>query len=130
MRPRLELGVQAPDGGQDRTDLHDRVQTEVRPRAVRGPARDLDLEPDKALVRYHELQLGGLGDDRRVGAYHAEDLLDSEARMLLVGHGGDDHVACEPARRGLAAGDERRGEPSLHVVGATPVEPVAVDAWG
>ena len=47
--------------------------------------------------------------------------------MLLVGDRGDDDVAGEIERRRLAARDQRGGEPGLHVVGAAPVEPVAVE---
>ncbi|MFZ0977013.1 MAG: hypothetical protein WAN22_32650 [Solirubrobacteraceae bacterium] len=77
-----------------------------------------------------QLELGGLGDDRRVdrgtGEQPANHFLDPEARVLLVGDGGHDDVAGEPALRELTAGDERGGESCLHVVGAATVESIAV----
>ena len=50
----------------------------------------------KPLCATHELELGRLGDDRRVGPHVPQDLLHAEARVLLVGDGRDDHVARKP----------------------------------
>jgi hypothetical protein len=123
-----ERAVQLAEGGEDRPGLHDRVHAEVRARAVRGPAGDLDVGPHESLVRDDQLELGRLGDDRGVGAGRPEHLLDADARVLLVGDRGDDDVPGQAERGGLAAGDERRGDPGLHVVRAAAVEPVALDA--
>ena len=76
--------------------LHDRVDPQVRARAVRGAAGDLDLRPHEPLVRDDQLELGGLGHDRGVGADRGSDLLHAEARVLLVGDRGDDDVPREP----------------------------------
>ena len=114
--------------GEDRPGLDDRVDAEVRPRAVRGAAGHLDLEPDEALVRDDELELGRLGDDRGVGAHEPQHLLDPEARVLLVGDRGDDDVAARAQRARPRGRRQRRGDAGLHVVGAAAVEPVAVDA--
>ena len=57
-----------------------------------------------------------------------QHLLDAQARVLLVGDSGADHVAAKPEARRLAAGDQRRGDPGLHVVGATAVEAIALDS--
>ena len=83
---------------EERPGLDDRVDSEVRPRAVRGAPGDLELEPDEPLVRDDELELGRLGHDRGVGAHRLEHLLDPEARVLLVGDRGDDDVARETQR--------------------------------
>ena len=76
-----------------------------------------------------ELELGGLGDDGGVSSHCSQHLLDPEARVLLVGDRGDDHVTSEPERSGTLAGNEGGGEPGLHVVRAPPVQPVAVNTW-
>ena len=57
------------DAGQHAAGLGDRVDAELRLRAVRGTARDLDLEPGEALVRDAQLELRGLGHDGGVGAH-------------------------------------------------------------
>jgi hypothetical protein len=94
---------------------------------VSGAAGDLELGPHEPLVRDGDLQLRRLGDDRGVRADGAQRFLDSEAGMLLVGHGGDDDIAGQLELRSLAAGDQRRGDAALHVVGAAAVEAIAVD---
>ena len=118
--------VQLADGGQDRSGLDDRVDAEVRTRPMGRTARDLDLRPYESAMGDHELELGGLGDDRRVGAQGGENLLDAQARVLLVRHDGDHDVAREPERGGLAAGDQRRRDAGLHVIRATAIKPIAV----
>ena len=68
----------------------------------------------KPLCAIDELELGRLGDDRRVGAERLQHLLHTKARVLLVGHRGHDHVAGEiearrpPGRRSTP----RRARPS------------------
>ena len=128
MRARRERRVELPDCRQDGAGLDDRVDAEVRPRAVRRAAADLDLRPHEPLVGDDDLQLGGLGHDRRVGVDHLEDFLHSDARVLLVGDRRNQHVAGEVVARRVATGHECCGEPGLHVVGATSVEAIAVDA--
>ena len=82
---------------------HDRVDAQVRARAVSGATRHLDLAQDEPLVRDDELQLGGLGDDRRVRPDPSQHLLGVEAGVLLVGDRGDHHVAGEVEVRGSRA---------------------------
>ena len=72
-------------------------------------------------------ELGGLGDDRRIGGRRAQRLLHPEAGVLLVGHRGHDDVPAQARARRLARGDQRSGHAGLHVVGAAPVEPIALD---
>lgn len=120
--------VERADRGEDRARLDDGVDAQVRPRPVGGPPGDLDLGPHEALVGDDNLQLGRLGDDRRIGADRAQHLLNAEARVLLVGHGGHDHVPGEPGVGQLATGQQRRRDARLHVVGTAAVQPVALHA--
>ena len=55
------------------------------------------------------------------------DRLGADARELLVGDGGQDHVAAQPAPLRLRCGEHARGEAPLHVVRATPVQPPALE---
>jgi hypothetical protein len=123
-----ERAVELAERRQQRSGLDDRVDAEVRPRAVRGAPRHRDLRPHEPLVRDRDLQLGRLGHDRGVGAHGAQRLLDADARVLLVGDGGDHDVAGQAERRRLATGEQRGDDTRLHVVGAAAVEPVALDA--
>ena len=93
-RPRVELA----ERDEDRAGLDDRVDAEVRARAVRGLAGHLDLRPDEALVRDGDGELGRLGDDRGVGLHRAQRLLHADARVLLVGDRGDHDVAGQALR--------------------------------
>ena len=70
---------------------------------MRRAAVRLDLEPHEALVRDREPQLGGLGDDRGVGACGLGDPLRADAVRFLVRDGGHDHVARELESRRAAA---------------------------
>ena len=128
MLSRAERLVERAERGQHRAHLDDRVDTEMRARAVGRAARHAHFAPHEPLVRDRDLQLGWLGDDRRVGVHRAQHLLDAEARVLLVGDGGDDEVAGEAQARRLARGEQGGRDAGLHVVGATTVEAVAVDA--
>jgi hypothetical protein len=94
---------------------------------VSGDPDDLDLGPDESAVGGRDGELGGFGDDRGVGPYVLEDLLDAEAGVLLVGDGCDDDLSGQAESRRLAGGDESGGEAGLHVVGAAGVQAVAVD---
>ncbi len=94
---------------------------------MRGAPGDLELEPDEPLVRDDELELGRLGHDGGVRAHRLEDVLDPEARVLLVRHRGDDDIARETQSGRIATGDQSGGDPGLHVVRAASVEPVALD---
>ncbi len=126
--PPPQRRVELAQRRQDRARLDDRVDAEVRARAVRGAPLDLDPRPLKALVRDDELELGRLGDDGRVGAHRREHLLDAEACVLLVGDGGHDDVTAQAERRRLPARDQRGRHARLHVVRAAAVQAVALDA--
>ena len=80
--------------------------------------------------RNHEV--GGLGDHRRVRGVRlnrAHQRLRPQARVLLVGHGGDDQPpGVEPARGGeKAESAEHRRHPALHVDRAPAVEPAVLE---
>jgi len=47
--------------------------------------------------------------------------------VLFVGNGRDDHLPVDAGAARVAARDQGRGEAALHVVGAAPDQPVAVD---
>ena len=97
-------------------------------RPVRRATANLDLDPDESTVSDRDLELGGLGDDRGVRADVAEDFPHPDAGVLLVRNRRHDHVAGEPERSRVTAREERRGDAALHVVGATAVQPVTVNA--
>ena len=120
--------VEVADAGEDRARVRDRVHPQVRARPVRRATANLDLDPDESTVSDRDLELGGLGDDRGVRADVAEDFPHPDARVLLVRNRRHDHVAGEPERSRVTAREERRGDAALHVVGATAVQPVTVNA--
>ena len=99
----------SPSARQDRPGGDDRVDAEVRPRAVRGAA----ARPRSPTTRSpcgrsrSRASVGSvtIAASARTAPQH---LLHAEARVLLVGDGRDDHVAREPERRRLAAGEQRR----------------------
>ena len=109
--------------------LHDGVDAQVRPRAVRGTAGHLNLAPNEALVGHHQLQFGRLGDDGSVRRDAAQRLLNAEARMLLVGDRGDHHVPGQPESGHLPRGEQRRCDTGFHVISAAAVQAVRFDPW-
>ena len=125
VRQRAVELLQLPEHG---AHLEDRVDPQVRPRAVRRTPGDLDLAPHEALVCHRELQLGRLGDDGCVGGDAAQRLLDAEAGVLLVGDRGDHHVTRQRESRGFPCGDQRSCDACLHVVGPAAVQSVSFDA--
>jgi hypothetical protein len=74
-----------------------------------------------------DLQPGRLGDDAGVRAEALEHRLDANARVLLVGDGGDDHVAGETGTDHRRRGEHAGGDAGLHVVAAAAVEPAVAD---
>ena len=103
------------------------------PRSGREPCaatpRRLDLEPDEARCAIATRSSVGsvtiaasarmrLGDRRRCRCSPTSS--SATAR--------DDHVAAQPSSRGPRAGEHDRRQARLHVVGAAPVQPVALDA--
>jgi len=123
-----EGAVQLAERRQDRARLDDRVDAEVGPRAVGRPADDLNLTPDKPLVGGGDLQFRGFGDNGCVGPDRAQNLLHAQARLLFVGNRCDRYVPGKPQLGRLAAGDQRCRDSALHVIGAAPVQPIALDA--
>ena len=85
-------------------------------------------QPDEAAVRDADVEAGRLRDDGRVGGPAPDERLRAEARVLLVGDGGHDHVAAEAAPDRLSPREHDRGEARLHVVGAAPVEATVLHA--
>ena len=57
----------------------------------------LDLEMDEAAMRDGELHLRRLRDDRGICAHAGGNRLGADARVLLVGDRGQDHIAAQPA---------------------------------
>ena len=93
MRRRRQRRVELAEPRQHRRRGDDRVDALLRHRPVRGAPVHRDLRPHEPLVGDHDLAVRRLGHDRRVGAQPGgQHLLDAEARVLLVGHGRDDHV--------------------------------------
>ena len=82
---------------------------------------------DEALMGDREPLLGRLRHDHRVRAPPGRDCGTSDARELLVGDGGDDHVAAKRERQRALGGEQRRRQARLHVVGAPSVDPSVVD---
>ena len=60
-----------------------------------GAPGDLELDPDEPLVGNDELDLGRLGHDGGVRLHERENVLDPDARVLLVGDRRHDHVTPE-----------------------------------
>ena len=124
-----ELPAEILDAGQHAAALGDRIDAELRLRAVRGMARDLDLEPGEALVRDAHLERRRLGHDRGVGAHSCS----ATAWVPMLANSSsqtadDGHVARQLEPGGLGAGPQRRGGAALHVEAAAAVEAVALDA--
>ena len=77
----------------------------------------------KPLCATHARSAGGLGHDRRHRrCQRVEHGLHADARVLLVGHGRDDHVPARSSRREPSRGDHARRDAALHVVGAATVQ--------
>ena len=64
---RASRGAELRRGRRAPAHRGDRVDAQVGARAVRGDTVGLDVEPDEPLVGDAHLELGRLGDDRRVG---------------------------------------------------------------
>jgi hypothetical protein len=89
----LELSGELREPHQDRAHRCDRVDTEIWPRAVRGPTRDLGLEACEALVSDADPLIGRLADDRAFSGERSKQALGSGRRELLVDHAGDHDIA-------------------------------------
>ena len=92
--------------------------------------RNHDPVPGEALVRDRDVDLGAgrLGDDGGVGRDRLRHRLGTGRRELLVADRGHHHVTGQPALGRGRRGHHDRGQAGLHVVGAAPVETVALDA--
>src|SRR5215203_1627585 len=95
---------------------------------MRCHAARLHLQPDEALMRYAKIEPSRFGDDCRVGAQAAYDVLDADRGELFVGNSSDDNVPSQVKCGGFTAGDHDSGEARLHVVRPTSMESVAFDA--
>ena len=97
---------------------------------MRGDAGDGHLGPHEAAVGRADGELRRLPDDGSVDGRSGQmpkHLLDAEAGVLLVGDGCHHDLPGKSSGRCVPAGDERRGYPGLHVVGAAGVQPVSFD---
>src|SRR5215218_26124 len=123
---------QGLDAAEDVDRLEDGVVAEPRGRSVRGAAVNLDPHREHALRLDADVEVGRLAGDREVtDVALLDDVVRGALALLLVGllvrHADevdlDGVLAGEPA-----GGGHHRREAALHVVGAAPVEAVAVDA--
>ena len=127
----VELGLEAPQGLDHRVGGLDRVGALARLHGMGGRAQHAHLEPQHADLGVPDRAARRLGQDRGVGrvpGQHAGER--AVARALLL----DDRLELHPrARREAeplqaADGADHRHEPRLHVAGAAPVHPLALDA--
>jgi len=91
--PRAKRPVERLEADEHVPHPRDRVDAELRPGAVGCVPGGLELEGDEAAVCDRDLQLGRLGDDRRVRGPARDDRGRADAACLLVADGGDDDVA-------------------------------------
>jgi hypothetical protein len=92
-RIRTEPSVELLDSDEDATHLRDRIDAQMRARAVCCTPDGLDFEIDEAAVSDRDLHLRRLGHDRCVRRHRSCDRLGSDARKLLVGDRCEDDVA-------------------------------------
>ena len=110
--------------------LEHRVVAEPRRRPVGRDAADLEPQRQHSLGLDPDLQVGRLAGDREVADEAAVDEMVAAALGLLLGLlvADDPEPHPDPVlvahRRG---GQQHRRQRPLHVVGAAPVEPVALD---
>ena len=110
--------------------LEHRVVAQPRRRAVGGDAADLEPQRQHPLRLDPDVQVGRLAGDREVADEAAVDEVVAAALGLLLGLLVADDPEPHPhpvlvAHRG--GGQQHRRQRPLHVVGAAPVEPVALD---
>ena len=128
-RIRAQPPVELLDADEDAAHLRDRVDAEVRARAVRRAAVRLDLEMDEAAVRDGDLQLGRLGHDRGVRAQRSpRPPRCRRSRTPRRRRRSGSRRPRRPRRSRLGGREHARREASLHVVRATAVEPAALEA--
>ena len=126
-RIRAKPAVEILDADENATHLRDRVDAQMRTRAVRRTPDRLDFEIDEAAVGDRDLHLRRLGHDRCVRTHGGCDRLGSDARELLIGDGREDDVTAQAAPAGLSGREHAGREASLHVVRATAVEPPSLE---
>src|SRR5262249_26315338 len=114
----LQARVELLETHEDRAHLRDRVDAEVRSRAMSGDAVRLDLESDGSLVRAGQLQLVRLAHGGGVCAHVLEHGNRPEGSELLVGPRREDDVAGELELSRTNGRLHDRGDRALHVVGA------------
>ena len=106
------------------------VVAEPGRRAVGGDPADLEPQRQHALRLDPDLEVGRLAGDREVADEAAVDEVVAAALGLLLGLLVADDPEPDPDRVLVAhrrGDDQHRRQRALHVVGAAPVEPVALD---
>src|SRR6185436_20968601 len=94
---------------------------------VARAARDDDRAVDRAAARGPDLEARRLGHDREVGGDAvARAGQAADAAGLLVGVRAHDQLAADRPRDGLGR-EHHRGDPALHVAGATAADPTVAD---
>ena len=99
---------------------------------MRRGAVHLDAQDEHALGLHADVEVGGLARDREVADVALPDQVRGAALLvrllgLLVGHAEEVHAHAVLGGH-VVEGAHHRREPALHVVGAAPVQAVAVDA--
>ena len=110
--------------------LQNRVVAEPRGGAVGGDAADLQPQRQHPLGLDPDVQIGRLAGDREVAEEAAVDQMIAAALGFLLGLLVADDPQPHPhplliAHRG--GGQQHRRQRPLHVIGATPIEPVPLD---
>ena len=126
-RPGAELLAETLELDEHAPHLGDRVDPEIGPRSVGGKARGLDLEPGEPAVGDAQLEPGRLGQNAAVDRDLPGQGLRTKACELLVGDGRDQDVAAKAGGSEANPRAHRRGQPGLHVEGATAVEAAGFD---
>ena len=106
---------------------HDRVTPFGRPAAVGRAAARGDLQPRESFVRNGELQVGRLGDNRRVGLPGFHQRLGAGAFVLFVDDAGDDELATRPGGSEHRRGAEHGGDAAFHVLRTAAVKTPVVN---
>src|SRR5262249_23205359 len=118
----LEAGRERPPPPAPRPHGGDRVDAEIRPRAVCRPSRHLDLVRREPLVGDADALVGRLADDRGIGVPLRDEPLGADGAVLLVDDARDEDVAGKTLLTRPRGRDERRRDGPLHVVGAAAVQ--------
>ena len=93
------------------------------------PADRLDLDPEIAPVRQADVEPGRFGDDRAIHLDPADEVCRPDAAILLVRHGGHDHIAGERRLRINQRLERRHAgrQAAFHVERAAAIESTVTD---